>query len=64
MDRGYPHNLKEKLLSEINSNEILVPETKQQGRKMNFAFRDKPVLLLFLNYNTLIFVFGGVITNF
>ena len=40
MDRGYPHNLKEKLLSEINSKEILVPETKQHGRKINFAFRD------------------------
>ena len=40
MDRGYPHNLKEKLLSEINSKEILVPERKQQGRKINFAFRD------------------------
>ena len=38
MDRGYRHNLKEKLLSEINSKEIIVPETKQQGRKINFAF--------------------------
>ena len=40
MDKGYPHNLKKKLLSEINSKEILVPETKQQGKKINFAFRD------------------------
>ena len=41
MDRGYPHNLKEKVLSEINSKEGRVPETKQQkGRKRTFAFRD------------------------
>ena len=44
MDRGYQHNLKEKLQSEIN--EVRPPETKQQGRKRNVAFRDKiPALI-------------------
>ena len=33
MDRGYPHNLKEKLLSEINSKEILVPETRENNKE-------------------------------
>ena len=40
MDRGYPHNLKEKLLSEIKLKEVQAPETKQQGRKRDMAFRD------------------------
>ena len=35
MDRGYPHNFKENLLSQIKlkRKEVRVPETKQQGRK-------------------------------
>ena len=42
MDRGWPHNLKEKLLLEVTltEKESSAPETKQQGRKRDIAFRD------------------------
>ena len=54
MDRGYQHNLKEKLQPEINEphmeTEVRPPETKQQGRKGNVkvAFRDAiPALIVY-----------------
>ena len=49
MDRGYPYNLKEKVLSEINSKKFYVPETKlnsKEEKDLPFSGNTNPKILL------------------
>ena len=49
MDRGYPYNLKEKVLSEINSKKVCVPETKlnsKEEKDLLFSGNTNPKSLL------------------
>ena len=49
MDRGYPYNLKEKVLSEINSKKVCVPETKlnsKEEKDLPFSGNTNPKSLL------------------
>ena len=49
MDRGYPYNLKEKVLSEINSKKVCVPETKlnsKEQKDLPFSGNTNPKSLL------------------
>ena len=49
MDRGYPYNLIEKVLSEINSKKVCVPETKlnsKEEKDLPFSGNTNPKSLL------------------